>query len=223
MTLARYRLRPLPWAGLALLAGAWVPLARLAAAAPPDPDDGVAAFRMAALALGLGAAVLAAPETDPPRELLRAAPLARWKALALRLAAWLALGTAAVLAAARLAGTDGWTGADLALAAWPNLLLMNAACFLGAAPTSTLGGGAAGLAAVVALERAGRAWPAWFPVRPTDVPGGPGWAASQVWTLALGLALAAAALLLEARAGTRPGGRPQPTRPRRATEARTGP
>jgi hypothetical protein len=223
VTLARFRLCPVPWAGLVVLAVVWVPLARLAVTGPAEPEDGVTAFRMAALALGLGAAVLAAPETDPPRDLLRATPLAHWRALAPRLAGWLALATAALLAAARLAGTGGWTGAELALAAWPNLLLMSAACLLGAGPTSTLGGGAAGLAVVVALERAGRAWPE-LPLRPVDVPGGPGWAASQAWTVALGLALAAAALLLEARAGTRPGARrPSPSRSRRATEARARP
>jgi hypothetical protein len=222
VTLARFRLRPVPWAGLVVLAAVWVPLARLAASGPAEPEDGVTAFRMAALGLGLGAAVLVAPETDPPRDLLRATPLAHWPALGPRLAGWLVLATAALLAAARLAGTAAWTGAELALAGWPNLLLMSAACLLGAGPTSTLGGGAAGLAVVVALERAGRAWPE-LPLRPVDVPGGPGWAASQAWTLALGLALVAAALLLEARAGTRSGGRRPRDRPRRATEARAGP
>jgi hypothetical protein len=226
MTLARFRLRPVPWAGLTLLAGAWMLLARLVATAPAKPEIGVTAFRMAALLLGLAGALLAAPETDPPRDLLRSAPRARWRALALRLAGWLALGAPAVLgAAAWLAGTAGWSGADLARAALPDFLLMTAACFLGAGPTSALGGGVAGLAAVAALAAAGRAWPARFPVQLGSLPGEPAWATSRAWMVGFAVAMAATALLLEARAGTRFAwpGRRRLIGARPATEGRAGP
>ena len=77
--LARYRLRPVPWGWLAVLAAGWLLFTRLLAGLPGDPGVGVALFRWAALLLGLGGAVLAAPETDPPRDLLRAAPVPRWR------------------------------------------------------------------------------------------------------------------------------------------------
>ena len=90
--LARYRLRPVPWGWLAVLAAGWLLLTRLLVELPNDPGMGVTVFRWAALLLGLGGAVLAAPETDPPQDLLRAGPVPHWRTLALRLAGWLALG-----------------------------------------------------------------------------------------------------------------------------------
>jgi hypothetical protein len=161
---------------------------------------------VAALLLGLGGAVLAAPETDPPRDLLRAAPVPRWRTLALRLAGWLLLGTLPVLTlAVRLGGTAGWTAADLVRGALPNFLLATAAGFLAANLTSVLGGGAAAMAAIVGLDTAGRVWPEGFPVQLRSVPGSPHWQASRVWMVAGSLALVAVALLLEARAGERVG------------------
>lgn len=227
MTLARFRLRPVPWTWLVLLAAGWVPLARLLAAAPADAGTGVAAFRLAALLLGLGAAVLAAPETDPPRDLLRSTAVSRWPGLALRLAGWLALGTTAVAAtAAWLDGTAGWAAADLGRAAMANFLLMTAVCFLVASLTSVLGGGAAGLAAVLALHGATLAWPERFPVKLGSVPGDPAWPASQAWTTAGAAALVTAALALEHRAGTRPavaGPGRRAARPGHPTRVRAGP
>jgi hypothetical protein len=223
--LARLWLRPVPWAWLALLVAGWVPLARLAAAAPADPELGVTAFRLAAVGLGLGAAVLAAPETDPPRDLLRAVPVPRWVGLAVRLAGWLVLGVpAVVVAAAWVDGTGGWPAADLVRAALPGFLLMTAVCFLAAGPTSVLGGGGAGLAAVLASSTAARTWPERFPIQLLAVPGDPGWPASQPWTVATAATLVAAALALEHRAGTRlapPSLRTSPSA--RATRIRPGP
>jgi hypothetical protein len=205
LALARFRLRPGPWGWLAVLAAGWCLLTELLAAVPRDPQVGVVVVRWAALLLGLGGVVLAAPETDPPREVLRAVPVPWWRTLALRLAGWLALGALAVLTlAVRLAGTAGWTAADLIRGALPNFLLVTAAGFLAANLTSVLGGGAAAMAAMVGLDTAGRAWPAWFPVQLRSVPGGPYWQASRVSMVGLSLALVTAALLLEARTGARP-------------------
>ena len=227
LALARFRLRPVRWGWLAVLAAGWFLLTELLAAVPRDPQLGVMVVRWAALLLGLGGVVLAAPETDPPRDLLRAAPVPRWRTLALRLAGWLALGALAVLVlAVRLDGTAGWTAADLVRGMLPNFLLATAAGFLAANLTSVLGGGAAAMAAIVGLDTAGRAWPAGFPVQLRSVPGAPHWQASRVWMVGLSLALVAVALLLEARAGTRVGlpHRRRPTaRPSPASQARARP
>jgi hypothetical protein len=186
LALARFRLRPVPWGWLAVLAAGWCLLTELLVAVPRDPQVGVVVVRWAALLLGLGGVVLAAPETDPPRDLLRAVPVPRWRTLALRLAGWLALGAVAVqVLAVRLDGTAGWTAADLIRGGWPNFLLATAAGFLAANLTSVLGGGTAAMAAMVGLDTAGRAWPAGFPVQLRSVPGartgkpaGSGWSGS---------------------------------------------
>jgi hypothetical protein len=227
LALARFRLRPVRWGWLAVLAAGWFLLTELLAAVPHDPQVSVVVVRWAALLLGLGGVVLAAPETDPPRDLLRTAPVPRWRTLALRLAGWLALGALAVLTlAVRLHGTAGWTAADLVRGALPNVLLATAAGFLAANLTSVLGGGAAAMAAIVGLDTAGRAWPAGFPVQLRSVPGAPHWQASRVWMVGLSLALVAVALLLEARAGTRvslPRRRRPTARPSPASQARARP
>jgi hypothetical protein len=106
--LLRYRQRPVAWGWLAGLAAGWFLGVRALAGLPDDPGTRVVVVRLAAFLLGLGGAVLAAPETDPPRDVLRTTPTARWRTLALRLAGWLALGTAPVVAlAALLDGTAG--------------------------------------------------------------------------------------------------------------------
>jgi hypothetical protein len=205
LALARFRLRPVPWGWLAVLAAGWWLLTELLAAVPRDPQVGVMVVRWAALLLGLGGVVLAAPETDPPRDLLRAVPVPRWRTLALRLAGWLLLGTVPVLVlAVWLGGTTGWTAVDLVRAALPNFLLATAVGFLAANLTSVLGGGAVAMAAMVGLDTAGRVWPGWFPVQLRSVPGSPHWQASRAWMVGLSLALVAVALLLEARTGARP-------------------
>jgi len=202
--LAGYRLRPVPWAWLAGLAVGWLLLTRAVAAAAPDPGVRVGVLRWAAATLGLGASLLAAPETDPPRDMLRAAPVPSWRALALRLGGWLALGAAPLLTLAVLLGpATGWSATDLARVALPGFLLATAAGFMAAGRTSILGGGAVAMAVLVALDTAARAWPAWFPVRLASVPGDPRWPSSLAWTVGLSLALVVAALALEARAGTR--------------------
>jgi hypothetical protein len=223
--LLRYRQRPVAWGWLAGLAAGWLLGVRALAGVPDDPGTGVTVVRLAAFLLGVGGAALAAPETDPPRDVLRVAPTAHWRTLACRLAGWLVLGSGSILAlAVLLDGTGGWTAADLARGVLPNFLLVTAAGFLAASLTSTLGGGAAALAVVVVLYLAGRAWPAWFPVQLGAVPGGPYWQASRAWLVAVSLALMAIALLAERRTGLRPvaPGRAA-ARPGRLSDARSGP
>jgi len=226
-TLARGRLRPVPWGWLAVLAAGWGLVTALLATVPRDPGLCVVVFRWAAFVLGLGGGVLAAPETDPARDVLRAAPTPWWWTLALRLAGWLLLGTVSVLVlAVWLDGTAGWTAANLVRGALPNFLLVTAAGFLAASRTSVLGGGAAAMAVVAGLDVAGRAWPAWFPVQLRSVPGGPHWQASRVWMVASSLALIAAALLLERRTGARlglPVHRRRSPRPCPPSQVRAGP
>jgi hypothetical protein len=222
VVLARYRLRPVPWGWLAALAAGWPVFTRVLVDLTGDPGVGVSMFRRAALLLGVGGAILAAPETDPPRDLLRARPVPHWRALALRLAGWLGLGAAAILALARLLdGTAGWTAADLARGALPGFGLATAAAFLVAGRTSVLGGGAAAMATVLGLSSAARAWPTWFPLQLDSVPGDRHWQASRGWMLAAALALVAVALMVEARAGARlglPRRRHPPTQGRSAPE-----
>jgi hypothetical protein len=135
-TLARGRLRPIPWGWLAVLAAGWCLVAALLATVPRDPGLCVVVFRWAAFVLGLGGGVLAAPETDPARDVLRAAPTPWWWTLALRLAGWLLLGTVSVLVlAVWLDGTAGWTAANLVRGALPNFLLVTAAGFLASSRT----------------------------------------------------------------------------------------
>jgi hypothetical protein len=228
LALVRGRLRPVPWGWLAVLVAGWLLLTDRLVNALGDPDIGVAVFRWAAFLLGLGGAVLIAPETDPPHEVLRAAPIPMWRALAVRLGGWLLLGGLAVVAlAAQLDNpAGGWTAADLARGALPNFLLVTAVCFLAARATSVLGGGAAAIAVVVALHLAGRAWPGWFPIQLGSVPGGPHWQASRAWMVALSLALVALALLAERRSGGRlalPRRRHPTTRPSPASQAKSRP
>jgi hypothetical protein len=205
VTLARHRLRPVPWGWLAVFAAGWFLLAHRLATGASDPGVGVGRFRLAAFLLGLGAAVLSAPETDPARDLLRAAPVPLWRALALRLAGWLALGTPPVLVlAALLDGTGGWRIAHLAGAALPGFLLVSAAGFFAARATSALAGGAAAGAAVAALGLAGRVWPE-LPLQLGSVPGAPHWQASRALMVAVGVLLVVATLSLEHRTGRRPG------------------
>jgi hypothetical protein len=204
-TLARHRLRPVPWRWLAVLAAGWLLLTDLLATGATDPGDGVVRFRLLVFLLGLGAAVLTAPETDPARDVLRVAPVPLWRALALRLAAWLALGTLPVLVlAVLLDGTGGWPGADLARAALPSFLLVSAASFLAARATSALAGGAVAATAVAALGLAGRVWPE-LPLQLWSAPGGPHWQASRVLMVAVGMLLVVMTLFLEHRTGRRPG------------------
>jgi hypothetical protein len=224
-TLPRYRQRPVAWGWLAGLAAGWLLATMALAGLSAGPGTRVAVLRLAAFVLGVGGAVLAAPETDPPRDALRATPTARWRTLAARLSWWLALGSAPILAlAVLLDGTGGWAAADLARAALPNFLLVTAAGFLAASRSSTLGGGAAALAVVGTLSLAGRVW-AWSPVQLGAVPGGPHWQASRAWLAAVSAVLVATALLVEGRAGLGPPAarrRPSP-RPGPLARARSGP
>jgi hypothetical protein len=228
LSLARGRLRPVPWEWLTVLAAGWFLLTDLLAAVPRDPQVGIMVFRWAALLLGLGGVVLGAPETDPPRDLLRATPVPRWRTLALRLAGWLLLGVVPVVVlAVRLGGTAGWTAADLARATLPGFGLVTAVGFLAASLTSVVGGGAAAMAAMVGLDTAGWVWPAGFPIQLLSVPGDPYWPASRAWIVVGSLGLITLALALEHRSGQRLGmlrrRRRRHARPHQASEARARP
>jgi hypothetical protein len=224
--LVRGRLRPVPWGWLTVLAIGWLLATRALAGIPGDPAIGVAVVRWAALLLGLGAAILTAPETDPPREVLRAAPRPWWATLVLRLAGWLVLAAAPILAlAVGLGGTGGWTATDLVCGALPNFLLVTATAFLAARASSTLGGGAAAIAVVVGVDLAGRAWPR-FPVQLGAVPGAPHWQTGRVWMVAVSLALIAVALLAERHTGAPLGvsrHRRRPAQPGRASQVKAWP
>jgi len=218
LALVRSRLRPVPWGWLAMLLVSWSVLTQLLATAIGDPEIGVVIYRWAAVLLGLGAAILTAPETDLPRDVLRATPLPLWRTLALRLAGWLVLGAVPVVAlAVGLGDTAGWTTTDLGWGALPNFLLVSTAGFLAARVTSTLGGGAAALTTVIALDVAARAWPTGFPIQFLSVPGDPYWQASRAWIVGGSLGLVAVALLLERSTGTRL------VLPRRRPSVRSGP
>jgi hypothetical protein len=227
VALVRGRLRPVPWGWLVTLVGGWSLLIQLLAIAVGNAEVGVVVYRWAAFLLGLGGGVLTAPETDPPRDVLRATPLALWRTLALRLAGWLALGAVPVVALAmRLGDTAGWMTTDLGWGVVPNFLLVTAAGFLASRVTSTLGGGAAALTTVIALDLAARAWPAGFPIQLLSVPGDPSWQTSRAWMVAGSLGLVAVALLLERSTGTHPGlprRRRPSTRPGPAAQIRARP
>ena len=204
-TLASYRLRPVPWGRLAGLATGWLLATWALVDLPGDPTIGVKVFQWAALLLGLGGTVLAAPETDPPRTILRAEPVPLWRTLALRLAGWLALGAAPILALALLLdGLGGWTAVDLTTGTLPGYLLVTASGFLAAVRTSVLGGGATAMAVFVGLVSAGRAWPAWFPVQLDSGPSDPRWHSSRAWMVGLSLTLVGAALVAERRTDAPP-------------------
>jgi hypothetical protein len=218
LPLARGRLRPVPWCWLTVLAAGWSLATRALAGIPGDPATGVVVLRWAAFLLGLGGAILTAPETDPPRDVLRTTPVPLWRTLALRLTGWLLLGVAPVVALApEFGGTGGWTTTQLGWGALPNLLLVTAAGFLAARVTSTMGGGAAALTAVIALDLVARAWPTGFPIQLLSVPGDPSWQASRAWMVVGSLGLVAVALVLERSTGTRLG------LPRRRPSVRSGP
>jgi hypothetical protein len=226
VALVRGRLRLVPWGWLATLVVGWSVLIQLLAIAVGDPQAGVVIYRWAASLVGLGAVVLTAPETDPPRDVLRATPLPLWWTMALRLTGWLLLGAVPVVAlAVGLGDTAGWTTTDLGWGALPNFLLVTAAGFLAARVTSTLGGGVAALTTVIALDLATRVWPAEFPIQLLSVPSEPSWQASRAWMVAGSLGLVAVALVLERSTGTRlglPRRRPS-TRPHPAAQARSRP
>jgi hypothetical protein len=206
LALLRGRLRPVPWGWLTVLAAGWFLTTGTLADIPSEPELGVVVFRWAAFLLGLGAALLTAPETDPPRDVLRATPLPLWRTLALRFTGWLLLGAAPIVAMAlKLGGTGGWTTTQLGWGALPNFLLVTAAGFLAARVTSTMGGGAAALTTVIALDLATRAWPAGFPIQLLSVPGDPSWQDGRAWMVAGSLGLIAVALLLERSTGIRLG------------------
>jgi hypothetical protein len=82
------------------------------------------------------------------------------------------------------------------------------------------------MAVVAGLDVAGRAWPAWFPIQLRSVPGAPHWQGSRVWMVGSSLALIAAALLAERRAGDRldlPGRRRPSPRANPPSQVRAGP
>ena len=218
LPLARARLRPVPWCWLTVLAAGWFLATRALAGIPGDPATRVVVLRWAAFLLGLGAAILTAPETDPPRDVLRATPVPLWRTLGLRLTGWLLLGGAPVVALAlEFGGTAGWTTTHLGWGTLPNLLLVTAAGFLAARVTSTMAGGVAALTAVIALDLVARIWPPGLPIQLLGVPGNPYWQASRAWIVVGSLGLITLALALEHRSGQRLG------MPRRIRSARPSP
>lgn len=206
VTLARYRLRPLPCLRLAVV----VCLGALSAAALyADARDAASAYgRLATFAavLGLGGALLTAPETDPDSDALEPVPRAAWRTTAARLTAWAVLGgTAQVGLAVVLSGSRGWSAPQLLLGAGPAFGLLTAVSAAVAARSSALMGGAAGLAILLVLE----VLPTWYPRVPLQlglVPGHPLAAAASGWTLGVTVALFAVVVGERRRRGLGPPG-----------------
>jgi hypothetical protein len=189
MSVLRARLRPVPWAWLVPATAALAALA-----ATPRSPAALDALAVAAVAVGAFAAPLAAPETDPPAPLLLSVPRPVWRTHALRLAAWLALATATVGAAAALiAARTSWDLSGVLWAVLPNLLLAGALAFGLAAVSSTLTGAGTTLALLLLVMAAGPSH-SRFPLRLLEHPGDPLWATSRRWLLG-GAALAVAAAL----------------------------
>jgi hypothetical protein len=220
--LARYRLRPVPWAGLA---AGLVVLAALALPFTAGPGPGTAdrAIGVVGCLLGVGAALLTAPETDPDRGVLDAVPVPAWRTVALRLAAWAVMGGGVLTALAFALTWEYGRLHDLLASGLPAFLFASALAAAAAARTSGLAGGGATTAAAVVLAVVGAFRPR-FPVRLLALPQEPGAATSRALLLAMAAVLVTVLLVERARRGVPPPGRGPGTRgPRHGDQERVPP
>jgi hypothetical protein len=220
VTLARYRLRPLPWGRLVLAALAVGALAHRLYQGMGDPLSAFLVLPVLACLWAAPAALLTAPETDPDADAQEAAPVGAWRLVSVRLAAWTCLGVALFGGLSLLLdGSWGWSRGELLLGALPVFWLVSAVNAAVAACSSTLAGAAGGLGAVVLLWQLPMQFPN-FPVQLFVPPTDPAVAAGRWWAFAAGALLLALVVVERARRGLRG---PLPRRGVRqpATRART--
>lgn len=188
MTLARYRLRPVPWLPVAVAAVFGALTAALGFGAAADPVAAYGRLVLFAELLGLGGALLTAPETDPHSEVLEPLPRAPWRTTIVRLAAWALLGGVLLGGLALvLSGSRGWSGSQL-LGVLPAFALLTGLTAAVAARSSALLGAATGLAALFLL----RMLPLWQPRLPLQLalaPADPLAPTARTWVLALAATL----------------------------------
>lgn len=201
MTLARYRLCPLPWGRLVLAALA---AGVLAHRLYQGMDEPVAAFRVLpvlACLWAVPAALLTAPETDPDVDAQEAAPVGAWRVVLVRLAAWASLGLALFGGLALvLDGSWGWSGGELLLGTLPAFWLVSGVSATAAVRGSALTGAAGGMAAVVLLWRVAAQYPR-FPVQLFVPPVDPAAPAGRWWACGIGAVLLALVVLERGRRG----------------------
>ncbi len=123
VTVARYRLRPVPWLLIVTLSACWAGVT--AWAAPRlGPAPASIAVQVSGLVLGLAGSFLVSADTDPPAPVLRVAPVGYWRAYAVRLLVWMPAAVIAVgLVGAHVAAREHVPAVPVVAAATASYLL----------------------------------------------------------------------------------------------------